>query len=194
MNQESPYRPDPPRYPREVSAAEIREVIEAVRAGQRLGPAAAVGLAVAVVGALAVVTGLEALGWTDWRLLCWACVSLAAMVGLCVRILGRGVQPVFALVGALLGLVTPVVGELYAIVLTQRWTVAQVAIHRPEISAFIETRGGWDWVLFLISALIAAKLAGKSVTSEDVRRRLRLRPKSETDKVVDSFMRWNSDL
>jgi len=192
MVEDSPYRPDPPRYPRNVSDAEVASVMDEVRARQRPVRATAFGLIAAIVATVVVVTALHRTGWTDWLLLSWSCVVVVAAVSLWVRILGRGVQPRYALLGAVVGLLVPLVGELYAIVLAK--SLVSERVWQWEIGAFIQTRGGWDWVLFLICALGGAKLSAKGVTIGDIRRKLGLRPRSERKQVLDELTKWNHDM
>ncbi len=91
-----------------LSATEIQFALQALRSDQNLVVGALAGLAAALVGAAiwAVVTAL-----TQYQIGFMA-IGVGFLVGFAVRAAGRGVDPVFGVVGAALALLGCVLGNL----------------------------------------------------------------------------------
>lgn len=109
-----PARPEPelgPQYVRELDPAKVQAFEESRQAEQNLGLAILAGSAAALLGAglWAVITVVS-----DYQI-GWMAIGVAFLVGWSVRTFGKGVQPVFGLVGAGLALAGCLAGNFFTI-------------------------------------------------------------------------------
>ncbi len=151
---------------REVSDEELAEGVAVVLDGQRFAAAVRVGVAVGAVGLVVWGFALNAIGWRDnWVLQSWTCLAVVSLAALAVRRQGRGVDSRFATLGAALGLAIVVLGEAVAVRIDAgRWAGP---------IEFLTSRGGGDWILFIVSASIASSITRTTVDPEHLRGVLR---------------------
>ena len=100
----------------QISEAQFNLLVEQIRSGQNLVAGALAGLAAALVSAAiwALITAL-----TEYQIGFMA-IGVGLLVGFAVRAVGKGIVPVFGIVGALLSLLGCVCGNL----LSMAWFIA----------------------------------------------------------------------
>ena len=154
-----------------LSAAEIKLALQALRSEQNLVAGALAGLAAALVGAAiwAIVTAL-----THYQIGFMA-IGVGLLVGFAVRAAGKGIDPVFGVVGAALALLGCVLGNLlmvlYFLADKEQMSFLELLSHLDlELvgRVMVATFDVMDIVFYGIAMYCGYKYALRQVTNEQL--------------------------
>ncbi len=159
----------------EISEPQLQMALEALRSEQNLPAGVIAGFLAALAGAgiWALITAL-----TEYQI-GWMAIGVGFLVGFAVRMAGKGVEPLYGIIGAALSLVGCVLGNL----LTMTYFIAANeavsfvdALGQLDLNLAIEimvlTFDYMDIVFYGIALYFGYRYAFRQITQEDINRAL----------------------